>query len=224
MNNSLKIILIVVVLLGIAGTVFYFMRGMDDSGGKIIAQTPFEKIINSQVQKKIVGHEYAEAAAGFDAVLNDIDTEASIMNGDGTPQLQQSEAENCRKIAFFAFEAIFEKMQENYFKRSSWSDTELADIKSQAQRLLDMKIAEGKAYLNLQSAVKNVDDYHAAWAAVKSAAHCTTVSAVKAVGNNVDKYNHAPLTNNVSLNEAMQGAYSQAKPRWPTTSKPAAAD
>ena len=212
MNRAIKIALIAIVLLGIVATIVYFIN--DDTGiGKVdaIAKTDFEKEIEKQVKSDIEGKEYAVASTAFYNVLSEISTEASIVNKDGKKQLSENEVENCKKIAFYAYEPIFEDYQKAYFTHSSWSEKELNALKSRAQNLLGMNIAEGNAKSALSSVVANVNDYYAAWRIVKSAKSCTSVAAVQNIGKQANSYKRSPLLNNASLKAGLESAFSDAK-------------
>lgn len=211
MNNTIKILLIAAMAAAIAGVIYYFTRDIEDDTTPIIAVTPTEKRVDSEVKSKIAGHNYAEAATAFDAIMGDIATESSVKDADGTLLMSVSEKRTCHKIAFYAFEPIFERYQKDYFERSSWSENELSALKSRAQSLLSMNIAEEKAKATLEAVVKNVDDYHAAWAVVRGTSSCATVAAVQGINSRLASYKRAPLTNNAALNSGMNSAYATAK-------------
>ena len=211
MNKTIKIILISLVVIGIASVIIYFINGTTTPSDTSIATTPFEKEIESQVASEIKGQDYSTASSAFFKILADIKTEASIVNADGNKQLSDNEVSNCKKIAFCAYEPIFENYQSAYFNRSSWDDAELKALKSRAQDLLAMNIAEGTAKHNIAKVVDIVNDYHAAWSVVKSARNCNSVAAVNSIKSKAASYNHAPLTNNASLRAGLNSAYSDAK-------------
>ena len=211
MNRAIKIALIAIVLAGIVATIVYFINSTGPDIVETIAKTDFEKEIENQVKSDVEGKDYATASTAFYNFLSEIETEASIVNSDGKKQLSNQEVENCKKIAFYAYEPIFEEYQKTYFSHSSWSDKDLNALKSRAQYLLSMKIAEGSAQNSLSSVVKNVNDYYAAWNVVKSAKSCSTVAAVRDVGNRAKSFIRLPLTNNASLKAGLEGAFSDAK-------------
>ena len=219
MNKTIKLALIAVVAVAIGAAIYFSISIIGKGGNTKIIASPFEQIVEQQVKNGIEGKDYASAAAVFDAVLADIQTEASIVKTDGSPQLPASEANNCRKMAFYAFEPIFESHQASYFRRTSWDDGPLATLKNRAQQLLNMKIAEGRAKQTLQQVVSNVDDYHAAWRLVHKADSCTTMAAVDSISKGVQRYKRSPLTNNASLNAGLNSAPGTAKTALATNIK-----
>ena len=211
MNKTIKIALISLVIIGIISIIIYFVNGTDTPIGKTIATTQFEKYIENKVNNSIKGKEYAEASQSFDEIIGEIETEASIVNSDGNKQLSVSEVQNCKKIAFYAYAPVFDNFQSSYFNKSSWSDGELTALKSRAQSLLNMNIAEDDVKQRINKVITTVNDYHAAWSVVKSARGCSSVAAVNAIRSKVAQYKHAPLTNNASLRAGLNSAYSDAK-------------
>lgn len=211
MNRAIKIALIAIVLLGIVATIVYFINSTGPDQVQAIAKTDFEKEIEKQVKSEVEGKEYATASTAFYNILSEIETEASIVISDGKKQLSDHEVENCKKIAFYAYEPIFEEYQKAYFTHSSWSEKELNALKSRAQNLLGMNIAEGNAKSALSSVIANVNDYYAAWKVVKSAKSCSSVAAVQNIGKQANSYKRSPLLNNASLKAGLESAFSDAK-------------
>lgn len=211
MNKIIKIALISIVIIGIISIIIYFVNGTNTPVGETIATTEFEKYIENKVNSSIKGKEYAEASQSFNDIIGEIETEASIVNSDGNKQLSASEVQNCKKIAFYAYAPVFDDFQSSYFNKSSWSDGELSALKSRAQSLLSMNIAEDDVKQRINKVIINVNDYHAAWSVVKSARGCSSVAAVNAIKSKVAQYNHAPLTNNASLSAGLNSAYSDAR-------------
>ena len=212
MNKIIKIALLSLVIIGIVSVIIYFINGPGDPPKKqTIASTPFEKEIDSKIKAEIEGKDYETASKAFYQILEEIETEASIVNSDGSKQLSENEVKNCKENAFVSYEPIFERYQSEYFNRSSWSESELSALKSRAQELLSMDIAQDEAKRTIQKVINNVNDYHSAWSVVKSARSCSSVSAINALKSKVANYNHAPLTNNASLRAGLNSAYNDAK-------------
>ena len=211
MNKTIKIALISIVIVGLFSIIIYFINGTGTPQGGPIATTSFEKYIENKVNNSIKGKDYAEASQSFDDIIGEIQTEASIVNSDGNKQLTESEVQNCKKIVFYAYAPVFDDFQRAYFNKSSWSDGELYALKSRANSLLSMNIAEENAKQSISEVITTVNDYHVAWSVVKSARGCSSVAAAKAIQSKVAHYNHAPLTNNASLRAGLNSAYSDAK-------------
>lgn len=211
MNKTIKIALISIVIVGLISIIIYFINGTGTPQGGPIATTSFEKYIENKVNNSIKGKDYAEASQSFDDIIGEIQTEASIVNSDGNKQLTESEVQNCKKIVFYAYAPVFDDFQRAYFNKSSWSDGDLSALKSRANSLLSMNIAEENAKQSISEVITTVNDYHVAWSVVKSARVCSSVAAVNAIKSKVAQYNHAPLTNNASLRAGLNSAYSDAK-------------
>lgn len=211
MNKTIKIALISIVIVGLISIIIYFINGTGTPQGGPIATTSFEKYIENKVNNSIKGKDYAEASQSFDDIIGEIQTEASIVNSDGNKQLTESEVQNCKKIVFYAYAPVFDDFQRAYFNKSSWSDGELYALKSRANSLLSMNIAEENAKQSISEVITTINDYHVAWSVVKSARGCSSVAAAKAIRSKVAHYNHPPLTNNASLRAGLNSAYSDAK-------------
>ena len=211
MNKTIKIALISIVIVGLISIIIYFINGTGTPQGGPIATTSFEKYIENKVNNSIKGKDYAEASQSFDDIIGEIQTEASIVNSDGNKQLSESEVQNCKKIVFYAYAPVFDDFQRAYLTKSSWSDGELYALKSRANSLLSMNIAEENAKQSISEVITTINDYHVAWSVVKSARVCSSVAAVNAIKSKVAQYNHAPLTNNASLRAGLNSAYSDAK-------------
>lgn len=209
--KSIKIGLIAVAVIAIAGVSIYFLKGITEPPKTVIASTSFEKEIEQEVNNKIKGQEFAVAAAAYDDVLAKITTEASIKNTDGTTQLTPDEVTNCKKLAFYAYAPIYLQHAKEFFANSSWSEPEMKQLAAQAQSLLSANIAQGQTQSDLAAVGKTVSDYYAAWRVVRSAGSCGSVAAVNAVRSQAASYSHAPLTNNASLKAGLAGAFGQAK-------------
>lgn len=211
MGRNIKIALIAIVLLGIIATIVFFIKPPGKSVEERIAATPFEKEIENKVFAGIKGQDYDAATTAFYNILDTIATEASIVNQGGSKQLTKDEVKNCKKYAFSTYLPIVDQYQEMFFGRSSWTDQELNALKSRAQNLLDMKIAEGDDESMLASIVKNVNDYYAAWKVINGAKTCSTIAAAKNISEQVKRYERPPLTNNASLQAGLSNAFDDAK-------------
>lgn len=211
MNRNIKIVLIAIVLLGIIATIVYFIQRPGKEVKEKIAVTPFEKEIESKVQTSIVGPDYNAASTAFYNILDTIATEASIVNQDGSKQLTKDEVKNCKEYAFDAYLPIFNQYQSDYFGRSSWTEKELNALKSRAQNLLDMKIAEGMDKSMLDNIIANVNDYFAAWKVINNAKSCSSIAAVQRIKEQAERYQRQPLTNNASLQAGLSDAFFEAK-------------
>ena len=111
MNKTIKIALISIVIVGLISIIIYFINGTGTPQGGPIATTSFEKYIENKVNNSIKGKDYAEASQSFDDIIGEIQTEASIINSDGNKQLTESEVQNCKKIAFYAYAPVFDDFQ-----------------------------------------------------------------------------------------------------------------
>ncbi len=213
MKKIIKIALIALVVVGILFAIIHFANGMGDSVQKPIATTSFEKHVQSRTDSEIKGKEYAEAKKAYSSIIQEIKTEASIVLGDGTPNLSHSEVLRANKIAFYEYAPIFSDYGISYFRKSSWDDSVLKELRSEAAALKNQGIAEpGTTVLtNLDKIVTNVNEYYAAWQIAKSASHCSSVSAIATLKNSANKYKHSPLTNNASLSAALNSVETNAK-------------
>lgn len=210
MNKTIKIILISVVAVGIAAVVLFSLKNVI-FGTLVIPTTAFEKDVDEMVKKEIKGQNYLTASEAFYRIVDDIQTEASVINNDGSHQLSEREVEKCKKIVFYAFEPVFESYQEDYFNRTTWAESDLDNLKSCAEDMLAMNIAESTAKSNLTKVVNTVKDYYAAKGVISRANHCTTVTAAKDLRDRAERLKRKPLTNNVSLKSGLDNVFNNAK-------------
>lgn len=213
MKKIIKISLIAFVIIGILFAIIYFANGMGDSVQKPIATTSFEKHVQSRTDSEIKGKDYDEAKKAYSSILQEIATEASIVLGDGTKKLSDEEVLRVKKIAFYEYAPIFADYGTSYFQKSSWDDSMLKELRSEAVSLKSQGIAESgtKVLTTLDKIVTNVNEYYAAWQIAKNASHCSSVSAIATLKNSANKYKHSPLTNNASLSAALNSVEANAK-------------
>lgn len=213
MNNYIKISLIAIVAVGIAIALGYFTIGIGKTVDKPIAVTEFEKHVQYITDNEIKGKEYTEAHASYISILSELNTEASITRGDGEKNLSDAEYLKCTQIAFYEYVPIFSDYALAYFKKSSWDDSKLKELKRESESLLEAKIVEHGTTIhkNLQTIIKNVDDYYAAWKVANSASHCNSVARISQLTNSAKNYKREPLTNNASLLSALNSVEQNAK-------------
>ena len=213
MKKIIKISLIAVVAIGIITAIFYSTQAVEICGDEPIATTSFEKRIQDRSEKEINNKPYADAKLGFNSILQEINTEASIILGDGSKNLSNEETIKSKKIIFYDYAPIFTEYGTSYFNRSSWDDATLKSLQNEAQTLQNMKIAESKTKVSsgLALIISTVNDYYAAWNVAKSASSCSSISAIKSVVTSANKYKKKPLTNNASLAAALNSVETTAK-------------
>lgn len=213
MKKYIKISLITIIAIGIIASIVYFFNGMGSGGQKVIATTDFEKEIQARTDAEIKGKEYSEAHKGFNSILQQIKTEESITLADGTKNLTEAEVKKAKKIVYYEYAPIFTKYGVSYFNKSSWDDSVIKSLRSEAQDMLSMNIAESETqvYADLTKIARTVDEYYAAWSVANSASHCSSVSAIASLIASANGYKKAPLINNASLAAALNAVPTNAK-------------
>lgn len=213
MKRSIKIALIAIVAMGIIAAIAYYAQGIGSGVNKPIATTDFEKQVQDSVNANIKGKDYLTAHGAFCSIMAEIETEASVTLGSGQKSLSESEVQKSGQIVFFDYAPIFTDYGKAYFTRSSWDDSTLKELKSEATMLIGLDIAEHGTDVNndLQAIVRYVNDYYAAWKVVNAASRCSAVNAIATYKAQANGYLHAPLTNNASLSAALKNVEADAK-------------
>lgn len=211
--KAFKIILIAIVVIGIAFFAFYYAKILGDNDTAPIAVTSFEKSIQNLTDTKVKGKDFASAQSGFQSIMQEIDTEASITLAGGEKNLKDEEVVKARKIVFYEYSPIFIEYGIAYFEKSKWEDSSLNSMRKEALTLQSMKLIESgtKMYSDLSKIVSTIDDYFEAWRIAKSASRCTSVLDISKLKMNAKQYNHRPLTNNSELASALNSVESEAK-------------
>lgn len=213
MKKYIKIALIAVVVLGIAGLTGFYLKSLGEGADARIPQQAFDSKIAARVDQHIKGKDYNVARVAFDSLLTCIETERAITLSTGEPAAKQSEITHAKQSLFDGFAPIFVAYANNLFAQATWNEDYLRQLQAQAQALSAMGVAERgtENAQNLEAAVRNVNDYFAARTLIASANNCGSVAAVQAIRSGVARYKHAPLTNNQSLMSALNSAPGVAK-------------
>lgn len=213
MKKGIKITLIAIVAIGIIATIAIFTSNITSGPNDKIVVGDFKNHIQERVDNEIKGKEFHAAQAGYQSIMAEINTEASIILGNGLRNLSVEDEKACKQAAFYEYAPIFADYGTNYFTRSSWDESTINTLKSEATELLGMSIAEAKTDVDkdLKAIINNVNDYYAAWKVANSASRCTSVSTIPSYKSQASKYLHSPLTNNASLSSALKNVEQQAK-------------
>lgn len=211
--KAFKIILIAIVVIGIAFFAFYYAKILGNSDTAPIAVTSFEKSIQSLTDSKIKGKDFASAQSGFQSIMQEIDTEASITLAGGEKNLKDEEVNKARKIVFYEYAPIFIKYGIGYFENSYWDESSLNSMRKEALTLQNMKLIESGTNMSsdLNKIVSTINDYFEAWRIAKSASRCTSVLDISKLKNNARQYNYRPLINDSELASALESIESEAK-------------
>ena len=216
MKLAIKIFLLVLVVAGIGTAAYFMFRPMKDigEGTEIHEVTKFEKHIQERVEDEIADKDFDEATEGYQSILDEIDTEASVILDDDEENLSATEERNCRKEAFFAYAPIFTKHARRYFRNATWDETYIDSLQHMARQLLATDIAESGTDVDgqLKSTIETVNDYHEAWRLVNSAGGCTSTAAVDNAISRANSYRQrSPLNNNTDLVAALAAVPEKAK-------------
>lgn len=211
--KAFKIILIAIVIIGITCFAFYYAKILGDNDTAPIAVTSFEKSIQNMTDTKVKGKDFASAQNGFQSIMQEIDTEASVVLADGKKNLKDEEVNNARKIVFYEYAPIFIEYGIAYFKKSKWDESSLNSMRKEALTLQNMKMIESGTNMSsdLNKIVSTIDDYFEAWRIAKSATRCVSVLDIAKLKNNAKNFNHRPLTNDLYLASALNSVESEAK-------------
>lgn len=213
MKNTVKIMLVAIVSIAIAGIAYYFLYGVSDSSKDVIVPRSLTSMIEERVKKEIKGKDYDEATKGYNSIVDEIQTECFVTLSNGERYVSTEDETKCRRMAFDVYCKIYIDYANNFFSQNSWNENRLLAIKEKAQQLLNSKLAdEGTEYdSNLKYCVNVVNDYFAAWNVVRSADNCTSISSVNYIKTTANNYMRSPLTNNSSLNSGLNQAFNNAK-------------
>lgn len=213
MKKYIKIALISIVVLGIIGTLFFYLRTLGDGANAKIPVPKFENRVASLVQQNIKGKSYEAARAAFDSISICINTEEVISLANGEPAATESSIKHSRQYLFDGYAPIFVEHAAQYFNQSAWNASQLRDLQGQASALTDLGVAENgtQNIKQLATTMQTVKEYFAAIALASTAKRCTTVAAVQQFSRKVASYKHAPLTNCSSLMATLNAAPTQAR-------------
>lgn len=213
MKKYIKIALIAVVVLGIAGLTGFYLKSLGEGADARIPQQAFDSEIASRVNQHIKGKDYDIARQAFDSLLTCIETERVITLSTGEPAAKESEITHAKQSLFDGFAPIFVSYANNLFAQATWNEDNLRQLQAQAQALSAMGVAEHgtENAENLDATVRNVNDFFAARALIASASNCSSVATVQAIRSGVSRFKRAPLTNNQSLMSDLNAAPGVAK-------------
>lgn len=191
----------------------YFGKSLIDIKTAPIVATDFEKHVKERVENGIKGQEYSIAHSTFSSIMSEILTEESITLDNGKKALTDSEVLKSKQIVFYEYVPIFTKYGLSYFSKSSWDNTELENLQSESNYLIQLNIAEPTtdSYNSIAKIAKIVADYFAAWQVVSRARNCSSVNSIAEIKADANGYNIDPLTNNSSLESALQSVEDEAK-------------
>ncbi len=213
MNKIIKITLLIFVMIGLGAIVVLFMSNIKDVDNVDIEATDFEKHIQGSVDCDIKGADYAQATAGFDNIVEEIETERFVTLNNNQHGISEESQQKCNKMAFFAYAPIFTHYSKSYFQQSSWSETILDSLKWRATFMLNMNIAEDDTdmYNQLKTTIKNVEDYYAILSLNDSSSKCTSVQSAKNMISEANDFKREPFTNNEILRTRLNNVPSNAK-------------
>lgn len=196
------------IVVAIVAVIIFFASGIGSGKAgmqKPVATTAFEKKIQERVDKEVKDKAYAEAHQAYNAIMDAINTEASITLGDGSKKLKDSEARKCRQMLFYEFSPIFTEYGMGYLAGHNWSEATLNSLRSEASSLQSMSIAEsGTDVANkLATISRTVNDYFKAWTLARSAASASSPQAINSLKSQAAAYRYAPLSNCTELQTAL---------------------
>lgn len=210
MKNGIKIAIIAIVAIILIVAIVFSIKDLSGGADKVMATTPFEKTVEAKVAEQIEGKDYSAARSGFDAIMNYIDTETSITLADGKKNVAPEEAANAKAMVFNAYAPLVINKGAEIFARTSWSDSELNQLSSEASRLAGIG-TDANLNSQLSNIVNIVTTYKQAWGVVTSAKNCSSISNISTLAAKAENYKRDPLTNNASLMAALKDVPATAK-------------
>lgn len=211
MKQGLKIAIIAFVAVALIVIIFLSVKSLGAGSDRVIASTPFEKNVEQRVKDGIDGKDYRSAGAAFISIMDYIDTEAGITLADGAKNIKPEEAKNAKTMVFNAYAPMVVNRANEIFNSSAWNDSELNAISAEAQRLQKSGVGDASIVTQLGQVVNIISDYRAAWGVVNSASKCGSVGEIATLTARAENYNRAPLTNSVSLMNALKSVPDKAK-------------
>lgn len=213
MKKYIKISLIALVVIGIVGSLSYYLHSLGEGAEARISVPPFEQRIATNTSSAFKDAPYERARGAFDSISVCIETERSIWLSDGQRAVSSEAIKHSQQILFDGYAPIFVTHADQTFAQSAWNADNLRDLREQAQALKALGAADPgtDAAKQLASTIQTVNDYFAAMALVSSASHCTSVAGVQQIRSSVNRFKHAPLSNNLRLMAALNNAPAQAR-------------
>ncbi len=178
-KNIIKILLVSVVLIGLIYLIVVQFNKVGTTEGNI-DYYEFSAKIEMEIDSLSTGW-INSSNNDFRTILSDIDI-AKGMNG-----ISEDDAIDLTKRT----NDVFKVSADSYFKRISWTDKELGEIKCIA------------LYLHNNGLVSIVDGYYSAKSVIASSRTCASTSAVDNCIDRAASFNKAPWTNCAELKEGL---------------------
>lgn len=212
MKGFIKIGLIALAAILVGVLILVFIGGIETPPPSNIEPKAFVSVVEERIHQEINDKPYDEAKTAFNEVFGLISTEAFVTLSSGGKALTESEAQQCRQMAFDAYVPIFIEYGKAYFERSSWKDTDIAEISAEATRLTGFNLVEdSETRQSLSDFVQYANDYTDAKDVIKKASTTTKINNAKAYIAKAGKLNKYPISNNIELKKGLEGVPEAAK-------------
>lgn len=170
-KNIIKLLLVSVAVIGLIYLIVDQFKKVGTASGKIDYYDLSAEILLEA--DNLPSDWVASSNSSFRTILSDIDI-AHAMQGIGDESSDKAKEKAC---------SVFIDAANSYFKKSTWSEKELANIRTIA------------TYLHAETIGRIVDGYYSAKKVIASSKSCTSQTAVDNCIKSADTYNKTPWIN-----------------------------
>lgn len=178
MKTVIKVLIPLLVLAGLGVIIFTTQKSIDEMHSGSIDKHDFKAYVSQYAVDSIQNQSVDDARIQYAKLYDIITTESSITvtDSNGTALLlDASDADECYQDAFDAYYPFFRNQADRLFNSSTWNPTELKNIKSEAEDLVNRKGVDQRSdSLNLY--IHYVSGYYNCKSLIQSAKSCSSRS------------------------------------------------
>lgn len=214
-KKIIKICIPILFLAGFLAIVVFSQKEIEEQKFPI-TPSDFSTFVYSYINDSIVNKNIRDARRAYKNLHAIISTEESLYSTNPSVQLlDPSIAEDCYDSAFAAYFVIFKNDADNLFNNSTWNETHLDTLKSEAEELLRDYKGTSQNTGDLTTYIGWVDGYYKAKNLIeKTSKRCKSKEDYDNLINNANKYIGFPYINNTQLQGIVKKVKDNAENPW----------
>lgn len=217
-KNVIKIGVPILVLCGIIAIIASTQKTITEISSDLkISSHDFNAYVDGYMRDSVNIRPRSSAYQGYQKLYEIIATEASITvtRASGQmPLISSSEAEACYERAFQTYYSIYDNDASQLFSSSTWDESMLNEIKTEAQDLSQREGVSSSASENLRNYIKYVEGYYSAIKLIAQSRYCSSASAYDKYCKDAKLYQNVPYTNNSRLKNIAKDVSDNAQTGW----------
>lgn len=217
-KNIIKIGVPVMVLCGIIAIVAITQKPIDElSSDMRIKPLGFNAYVDKYIKDSVDIRPKSASCQGYQKLYEIITTETSIMvtrNSEQDSLISSGEAAILYERAFQAYYSIYDNDASQLFASSTWDESKLSEIKTEAEDLSQRKGISSSASQNLKKYIEYVNEYYSAIGLIKRSRYCSSASEYNSCCNKAKSYQVAPYSNNSKLKNIAKDVSDNAQTGW----------